>query len=223
MNIFGQTILPTFSRIHEDKPRLNQAFLKVSSLIFLAGFPAVIVALFCGRSLLGVAYGPLYASGGSVLALTAVVSVINLANAQITSVFYACGLPQLHRTCVLLMAVTMMALVFPLVRMFGLSGGQLACLAAILVGFAFQLIRLRQVTGLDLSDYAQRFATAAGVSVITAAICAGSLLLSFSTKPSFNLAVGFIACFVAYTVVAYGFIRGKQNSVAPSFPTTTEL
>jgi O-antigen/teichoic acid export membrane protein len=214
MNIFGQTILPTFSRIHEDKTRLNRAFLKVSSLIFLAGFPAVIVALFCGRSLLGVAYGSRYASGGSVLAITAIVSVINLANAQITSVFYACGLPHLHRTCVLIMAVTMVILVYPLVSFFGLSGGQLACLSAILVGFSFQLIRLRRITGLDLRDYMQRLATAAGVSVITAAICASSLILPVSTKPSFNLATGFVACLAAYTVVALGFIRNKQNTVA---------
>ena len=87
MNLLGQTILPALAEVQGDKSRMNRILLQVSSAIIFVGMPALVFAIFCGRSLLTIAYGHRYSFAAGALVLATAVALLNLLNGQITSVF----------------------------------------------------------------------------------------------------------------------------------------
>ena len=214
MNLLGQTLLPTFSQIQDDTRRVGRILLQVSSVLLFLGIPALVFVFFCGRSLLTIVYGQRYGvATGSLIAICAV-SLLNVLNGQITTVFYSKGLPQLHRTCVVIMAVIMIALIYPFAKWFGLVGGQLAALAAVAAGFVFQLIRVRKLIDLDLSSYTKPTLLAAGLSLSVAVACLVSKLSPSLARPIPMVVLGVVGCLIAYGMSAALFIRSTRGLAA---------
>ena len=221
MNLLGQSLLPTFSKIQEDKPRVNRLLFKVTSALLFVGMPALVFTLFCGRSLLTLVYGYKYTAATGPLIVASFVAILNLVNGQITTIFYALGMPQLHRRCVALMAITMIILIHPFVEQFGFLGGQLACLLAIFIGFLFQVVRVRDITGLSLAQYGKVFLLSAGISVIFVIVCSGARVFGFLARPLPNILFGILGC-----VAAYGFSLGillRSNRRPIKWGTQTEM
>jgi len=129
MNMLGQVLMPTFSQIQNDHRRINRVLARVTSVVILVMVPGLVFAAVSGRNLLGLFYGHRYAAAYWPLVVAGFVALINLVNAQITTILYASGRPQLHRRCVAFMAVAMVILIYPLVKHLG--GGRPNCLSDI--------------------------------------------------------------------------------------------
>jgi O-antigen/teichoic acid export membrane protein len=211
MNLLGQTILPAFARVQEDKARMNRILLQVTSAIVLVGMPAIVFAFFCGHSLLTLAYGHRYAAAAGPFIVASAVALLNLLNGQITSIFFATGRPNLHRVCIIVMAATMVILIYPFVRYFGIIGGQFACLAAVTAGLLFQVVRVHRLTGLSLSNYGGIFLIAGAVSLSVVAVCLGSRSLALAAQPLPNVIFGGVGCLLAYAVTAAVFLRRREK------------
>lgn len=207
MNLLGQTLMPTFSHIQEDNPRLNRILSQVTSVIVLLGMPVLVFLFFCGRSLLTLIYGVRYGAASPALAAAGCVALLNLASGQITTVFYAKGLPQLHRRSVMLMAILMVVLVYPFIKEFGLLGGQLACLISIVAGYLLQVERVTKVTGLELSKYWRSFRIAGAISLSAVAVCLAARSLAIVARPMANVMLGVAGCLVAYGLAGAIFLR----------------
>jgi O-antigen/teichoic acid export membrane protein len=210
MNTLGQTFLPTFSQVQGEPERVNRILIKTTSITALLGFPVFVFVCFSGRSLLTVILGERYATAAIPIAIGALVCLANVMNAQITTVFYSRGLPQLHRTCVLLMSITVIALIYPLAKWFGLSGGQLACLGAIVIGYLYQVDRIAKVTGLNRFEYWKSFAVPLAISLAVAAICSGIRLIT-GVGPLLNILVGLTACLIAYALSLAYMLRSSTT------------
>jgi O-antigen/teichoic acid export membrane protein len=212
-NVMNQTLLPALSRVQDDSARVNRIVLQVTSATWWLGLPAVMLVVVCGRSLLTVAYGPRYAAAATALGLACVTVIFNLLNNQITQVFYAKGKPQLHRRAVAAMAVVVVVLVYPLARLFGLWGGQLACLIAILIGYGLQIERIHSVTGLRISTYFKDFpvpvclAGLVGVPWLLLSRQSGAL-----SRPIPNIALGIAASSLIYAISAFVWFRWRSQS-----------
>lgn len=200
MNLLGQTLLPTFSRVQDDRAKVNRILIQVSSALALVAMPGLFFLSFCSRSLLAVVYGSRYSAAAGPLVVASFVAVLNLLNGQITSVFFAQGHPKLHRRCVVIMAVTMMALIYPSIKEFGLIGGQLAALIAIGTGLFFQVIRLRQLTDLDLVRYAKVILLSGCVSIGVAIAFLSMKGMAVVSQPIPNIALGIVGCIAAYLI-----------------------
>jgi O-antigen/teichoic acid export membrane protein len=211
INLLGQTLMPTLSHVQDDGPRMNRILLQVTAAIFLLGMPALVFLFFSGHSLLTLVYGQRYGAASAALIVAAFVALLNLANAQITTVFYAKGLPQLHRRSVALMAILMSMLIYPFAKHFGLSGGQLACLVSVVVGYLFQIERIHKVTGLDLSQYRKSFLVAGAISLSGVAVCLLARSFGTSTRPTANVSLGVAACLVTYGVAYAVIARGRTR------------
>jgi O-antigen/teichoic acid export membrane protein len=207
MNLLGQTLLPMFSRIQEDKARTNRVLIQVTSALALVGMPALVFVAFSGRSLLGLLYGSRYAAAVGPLIVASFVALINAINGQVTIVFYGRGMPQLHRRCVLITAVTMIVLTYPLVLKYGVLGGQLAALVAITAGFLFQVVRLRDLTTLDLARYVKRLAVFGAISAGIVGVCLGMRTLVTISQPVPNILIGAAACTVGAGLGLAVFLR----------------
>jgi lipopolysaccharide exporter len=211
INLFGQTLLPMFAQIQNDHSRINRVITQVSSLLIFLGVPALVFVFFCGHSLLAIVFGQRYGAATAALIATCAVALVNILNSQMTGVFYAMGRPQLHRRCVLMMAVIMIVITYPFAKWFGLVGGQLACFVAIVVGYLFQLLRMRGLTGLDLSRYWKSFPIAVGISVSVAAVCLGARLSPALAHPVPTIVVGVLGCLLAYAFSAAFFLHNNRR------------
>jgi O-antigen/teichoic acid export membrane protein len=208
MNLLGQTLLPTFSRIQEDRVRTNRVLMKVTSVLVLVGMPALIFVAISGRSLLGLLYGPRYSACTGPLIVASFVALLNAINGQITIVFYAKGMPQLHRRCVLITATSMIVLIYPFVLWFGLLGGQLAALVAITAGFLFQVARLRELTMLGVAQYLKAFVFLGAISAVVVAVCVSLRAVTAAGNPVSNILIGVLACSAAAGLGLVTLLRG---------------
>jgi len=207
-----QTLLPAFSHVQGDKERVNRILVEMTSWIILLGLPGVAVIYLCGRSLLMVIYGVRYVAAAGPLAVAATVVFLNMLNALITIVFNAIGRPGLHRLAVAASAVVMLIAIYPACKLLGVVGGQVAALVAIIVGYLFQVIRMRGLTGLDLLRYGRAFVPAALVSGGILVVGLGARFLGLATKPLADIALGVGACAIAYALCVPTFLRIKQTA-----------
>jgi O-antigen/teichoic acid export membrane protein len=155
--VMGQVLFPSFAHVQFDKERINRILLLVTSWLILLGLPAVLAIYLCGHSLLIVLYGARYVASTGPLAVAAVVVFLNVLNAGITCVFSGIGRPELHRRAVAASAVAMLIVIYPACMLFGVIGGQIAALLAIILSYLLQVMRMRELTGLDLLRYGRAF------------------------------------------------------------------
>lgn len=211
--ILSQTLLPALSRIQSDDVRMNRILLKVTSVTAMLGLPAVVFAGFCGRSLLTLIYGERYGVAAMALTLAACASFLNILNVQLTLMFYAKGQPGLHRRSVGAMAAVVLILIYPLSKEFGLWGGQLACVIAVIVGYLLQVERMRKVTGLRLSEYWRCFLIPAAASLVTAVLWLATGSIGALARPAPNLILGVLGCLLAYGLACAVSFRRPREAV----------
>jgi O-antigen/teichoic acid export membrane protein len=109
----GQTLLPAFSHVQEDRGRINRILLEVTPWLIMLGLPVVVVIWLCGPSLLRVLYGVRYVAAAGPLGAAAALVFFNILNATITCVFTGVGRPGLHRRAVVASAVIMLIVIYP--------------------------------------------------------------------------------------------------------------
>lgn len=212
MNLLGQTLMPTYAHIQHDAARMNRILLRVTATIFLVGMPGLVALFFCSRPLLTLLYGTRYGTAAAALVVAACVALLNLANAQITTIFYAKGVPELHRRSVALMAVMMIVLIYPFAKMFGMLGGQYACLLAVTVGYAFQVERIQKITGISLSSYKKGFLLSGTISLAVFTLCLAARAAGNLTQTLPNIMIGVLGCVAAYAVLAAVLVRDRTGA-----------
>jgi len=215
--LLGNVMLPAFSRIQGDQERTNQIVIKVGNVILLFGMPIVAFVFFAGRPMLSVIYGDRYAAAAGSFFIAACVAVITLVNSQATGVFYANGSPQLHRRCVAAMALVMILITYPLAKVLGPVGGQVACLAAMSLGCWLQLNRLHHVTGLNLSRYLGPITQSGAAAAIVVACCLIGRSLG-PLSPIATIAVGVAGLLLAYVAIGLLFL-GRVRTPDQDLPT----
>jgi O-antigen/teichoic acid export membrane protein len=212
IKMLSQTMLPALSHVQSDMERMNRILSEVTSWVVLFGLPAIAMIWLCRTSLLTVFYGHRYgvAAAAAALALAAGVAFINTLNSMITSMFFAIGEPALHRRAVAASAIIMVIAIYPACKYLGLAGGQAAALVAITASFILQLVRIRDITGLNILRYAKSIVPAilASGGILLAGM--GAHLLGLGTKPLVNIAIAASACVLAYVCCVPLFMRIRK-------------
>lgn len=210
-NMIGQTLLPTMSGIQEDSKRLNRILLEVTSWLLLLGLPMTVFVILSAPSLLRLAYGSRYMAATGPLSVAAVAVLLTVLNALPTTVLFAKGFPGLHRYAVIVMAVVMAITVYPASKFIGPVGAQLAALLAVGAGLAYQVIRLKTITGLSLRRYASIWALPALGSIAIVGAAAASRLLGFAVRPVAHIVFCLLACAVVTVLCAFAHLRKSQK------------
>ena len=213
MNCLGQILMPMFSHLKGDYVRINGTLAKVTSTIVVMFMPAIIFIILTGRTLLSVLYGARYMAAFWPLVIAVLVAFVNIANAQITTVLYASGKPQLHRLCVIVMAIVMIVLIYPAVHYWGTVGAQLSALVAIIVGYTVQIGQIRSLTGFHFSLYVKRYAVSLAVALCVFGLSmAARPVLAFS-GPLFSMIYGIGTATLALAASAFVIVRDGRNSI----------
>ncbi len=214
IGMLSQTLLPAFAHVQTDKERLNRILTEVTSWVVLIGVPAVAMIWLCSSSLLTIFYGRSYSATpvAHALGFAAVVSLLNTLNSLITSLFFATGKPALHRRAVAVSAVIMVAIAYPACRLLGLEGGQVAALIAIAASYVLQIVRIRDIAGLNILRYCRIFAPAALTASGIVAVGVAAHFLGLGTNPFVNIAVTTTTCLLAYLCCVPLFARIRAVS-----------
>lgn len=206
-NMLGQTLLPAMSGIQEDTQRLNRILVEVTSWLVLFGLPATLLVALTAPAMLGLAYGARYAAAAGPLSVASGVVLLTVLNAQLTTVLFARGVPGVHRVAIAITAVVMLAAVYPASKLLGPVGAQVAALASSAIGFVYQVIRLRFVTGLRLSQYGSAFVAPALGSLAALAAVLGARRLGFAARPIPGLIFSIVCCALVAAVCASAHLR----------------
>ncbi len=220
--ILGQSLFPAIAHMQNDKERVNRALTEVTSWLVLFGLPCVVVIYLCGDSILSIVYGSRYVADAGPLVVAAVVVFLNVLNAAITCVFTGVGRPELHRRAVAASAIVMMVLIYPACKLLGVVGGQVAALVAIGASYTIQVLRMRDLTSLDLSRYVRTFATPLLLSGGLLAVGLGARLLGLTTDPIANVVLVAGACVIAYALYVPTFFRNRQDRVRVAAQASTD-
>ena len=215
MNLLGQLLMPTFSEVQQNNRKVNDLLLQVTSLLACLGLPIVAFVALSAHDLLAILYGSNYAAMAPALLVTAFTVLLNVLNGQITTVFYARGLPNLHRRCVVIMAILMAILIYPSIRLVGIVGAPIAALVAVAVGYMFQIARVKDLTGLRYSEYLKSFVP--GFILVFCVIAIRLVCLQFVRPNTIGMSMlpGVAGCVVAYgALLLTPLRRGITVSIA---------
>jgi O-antigen/teichoic acid export membrane protein len=209
--MMGQILFPTFAHVQDEKERINRILLAVTSWLILFGLPGTVAICLCGHSLLTVIYGARYVAATVPLAVAALVVFLNVLNAAITCVFSGIGHPALHRRAVAASAVAMLIAIYPACKLFGVVGGQVAALLAIVISYLLQVMRMRGLTGLELLRYGKAFGLPALGSMGMLALVLAGRRLGITTGPIADIALCVGSCIVTYAVCASVLLRASSR------------
>jgi hypothetical protein len=109
------------------------------------------------------------------------------------------------------MAIMMIVLTYPSVKLLGIVGAQVACLVSVVVGYLFQFVRVRQLTDLHPSQYLKSFLPSAALSSSVVVICLGTRLIATPAVPLLNVVFGIFGCLVAYGLAGVILVRGARG------------
>jgi O-antigen/teichoic acid export membrane protein len=211
-NMLAQTLFPAFAHVQGDNERINRILGEVTSWMILLGLPGVVAIYLCGHSLLRILYGPKYVGAAGALAVAAAVIFFTVLNAAVTCVFTGVGRPGLHRRAVAASAAVMLITIYPACKLFGVVGGQVAALVAILVSYLLQVMRMRELTGLSVFRYGKAFVPAVLVSGAVLGVGLGARYLGLATRPPANIALGIAACVISYALCLPAFLKIKHDA-----------
>ncbi|HEY6445199.1 MAG TPA: oligosaccharide flippase family protein [Acidobacteriaceae bacterium] len=206
-NMLGQTLLPAMSGIHQDTERLNRILLEVTSWLALLGLPATLLVALSAPSMLRLAYGARYAAAAGPLAVAAGVVLLTVLNSLLTTLLFSRGVPGVHRSAIAITAVVMLAAVYPAAKLLGPVGAQIAALAANAIGYLYQILRLRFLTGLRLSQYGSTFLAPALGCLAALAVVLASRRLAFAARPIPDLVLSFVCCTLVAAACATAHLR----------------
>ena len=209
--MMGQILFPSFAHVQDDKERINRILVGTTSWLILLGLPGVVAIYLCGHSLLTVIYGARYAAAFAPLAVAATVVFLNVLNAGITCVFSGIGRPELHRRAVAASAVAMLIAIYPACKLFGVVGGQVAALLAIILSYFLQLIRMRGLTGLDLLRYGKAFVPPVLGSAVMLGIVVVGRGLGLTTRPTADIALCVVSCVLTCAMCASAHLRASRK------------
>ena len=213
--LIKETTMPVFSKVQHDPARINQMLLRVTAMIAFLGLPAVFFVGLYGADLLRIVYGSPYAAVGVPFAIIFASALMSTSSEPIATVYFAIGRPELHRLFTGIRAMAMLVLIFPAVKYFGLIGGALAGLVAMGTGYGFQIMRIRQITGLDPRRYLAIFLRA---SVLSLSVVLAWFVTPRSAfvQPFPGIVLGVVGCLLAYALAVVLYLRPKAALSADS-------
>lgn len=159
-------VLPVFSEMQDQKERLGNNFVRMTSLLSLFGLPMVVCLSVFAQPMLTVIYGARYGQVQAAFALLNVYTLLYMAGILIASVYMAVGRPGLHRSFTLLRIVLIAMTLYPAVRSMGVTGAAGAKVLSMFLAGLVQLVSLKRLLDLPVRRYVRAGAEGLGPAAV---------------------------------------------------------
>lgn len=208
--LMDQMAMPVFAEMQTQNERLNRAILNLTSIIAYLCFPLLFFLAINGKDVLTLVYGSPYAAVSLPFVIIFASWLLRFCSIPIAQLYFALGHPELHRLFSGIRTCAILILIYPAVKWFGLVGAATAGLVSMLIGYIFQVIRLNDLTQLNLRKYASIFIKAIGVSFCVLL----SWMLTrhvFPENTVVNMLPGILGCLLCYGLFALLVFRSKRE------------
>jgi O-antigen/teichoic acid export membrane protein len=145
--------LPAFAERQNDKETICRAVLKITKVTALFCVPLVVLAAACSKTILSVVYRPEYSVVAIPFCLLCIYILFLTQATTLGSVFFGIGQPSKHRIFVVLRVSILVVLIYPAVRLFGLTGAAATMLLANFISLGAQVFAMKRAIGLRIRDY----------------------------------------------------------------------
>ena len=137
----------------DDMVSLRGAVLRLTRLTSVMLLPSLVVAVFCGRTVLALVFGPEYAAASTAFSLCYMNTVLLVQGAIFVSFYFGTGHPARNRRFLALRALILGILVYPAVQVLGIAGAAAAASLASLTCLCVQVSASRRVLKFRAIDY----------------------------------------------------------------------
>ena len=153
--IINPVLLPAFAEKQDDRKFLCKVTLKVTKVTALFVIPPTALAVICSKSILTFVYGQEYSTVAIPFGLLCVYVVFLIMGNILACVFFGIGQPGKHRAFVGLRVVILAVLIYPGIKLFGLTGAAAVVVFASFAAMCVQVTVVRKTIGLNNFDYAK--------------------------------------------------------------------
>jgi len=208
--IMNPVLLPAFAEKQDDREALCKAVLQITRYTALFVIPPTALAMVCSGTILTFVYGAGYSAVAVSFGLLCVYVLLLIQGSIFTNVFFGIGQPGKTRAFVGLRALILIALIYPGIRLFGLTGAAAVVVLASFVAMCLQLTVIREAIGLSMFDYAISWLPGLVLGVPVLAVVALVRWLK-PDEPAAYLTIGALSC-IAVCLTGLLLLRGSDGS-----------
>jgi O-antigen/teichoic acid export membrane protein len=121
--------------------------------ILLFGIPLSVVCALGAKTILSVIYGARYSAVAVPFALLCFAMLFYVQAIVLSQIYMGIGMPYLHRRYVILRAILIVGLLYPGIKLFGLTGAAGVLLFSHAIAVFMQIIWMKSVIGIKFRDY----------------------------------------------------------------------
>ena len=164
--VVGPVLLPAFSKKQDEQEVIRRALIQVSGINAVVGIPLAALMASCAGSILSLFYGPEYKAVALPFALISIAVFLRIETSVFSQVYLGIGRPELHRTFTVLRAVIVVCLIYPAIRLYGMSGAAAVLVLSNLITLGAQVVSMNKLTGLRASVYGRSWLLGLATAVI---------------------------------------------------------
>lgn len=155
--IIVPVVLPAFSEKQNDKNALCRGILHTTQWTACFVIPLVAFMVCCSRELLLLSYGPEYVAMAVPFAVLCFEILFQNQAVSLAGVYLAVGQPHLQRRFAIVRAVAIIVFMYPMAVFLGPIGAPVVVVLCIIAVLFMQVIKAREVIGLDLNRYMRSY------------------------------------------------------------------
>jgi len=193
--IISPVLFPAFAEKQDDKEALSAAVLKITRVTTLFLIPLTALAIICKKAILTFVFGPEYSAVAVAFGLLCVYVLLLIQGTVLATVFFGIGQPGKHRTFTGLRALILVVLIYPSIKLFGLTGAAAIVVLASFVAMCVQVIVIRKTIGLNIFDYAISWVPGLVLAVPVLAVVVVVRELT-PDLPMLHLSIGALSCII---------------------------
>jgi O-antigen/teichoic acid export membrane protein len=193
--IINPVLLPAFTEKQDDKKALCKGVLQITKYTALFVIPPMVLAIICSATILTFVFGPEYSIVAGPFGLLCVYTLFLMQGTILGSMFFGIGQPAKHRTFVGLKVLILILLIYPGIKLFGLTGAAAVILLASLVAICLQVVVVHKTIGLNIFDYVTSWLP--GIVMAIPLLIIIVVVRGFQPGyPMMHLTVGVLSCIV---------------------------
>ena len=193
--VISPVLLPAFAEKQNDKEALCRAVLQIAKYVAIFVIPMTAFALSCSSTILTVVYGTEYSAVAVPFGLLCVYFLLLIQGGVFASLFFGIGRPAKNRWFIGFRALILIVLIYPGIRLFGLTGAAAVIVLASFAAMCLQVAVVRKLIGLRIFDY-----TISWLPGLVLAIPVSVIIMAIRGlqpgHPKVHLAVGVLSCIV---------------------------
>lgn len=203
--IISPVLFPAFSEKQDDREALCRAVLKITKVTALLLIAPAALAIICSATILTFVFGSEYSAVAIPFGLLCVYVLLLIQGNTLGTVFFGIGQPGKHRAFVGIRAIILAVLIYPAIRLFGLTGAASVVVLASLLAMCVQVAVIRKTIGLNIFDYAISWVPGLTLAIPVLAVVVAVRGLT-PDSPMAHLIIGALSCII---VCAIGVLLPK--------------